>query len=212
VFGPVSWSSETDRRRPLRHRHRSLPYERDLENGAKRGVPDFRGKRIFLLQVLDAIVRISVAEYARDLVFLHAGVVGWRGRGITPPRTELSGQIDPGDGTDRAGAEYYSDDLRHSRQAKPVSILFPRPISMRTRDGKFDTYELDAKHTGSVAEEPPNAVGMVFLTGISAQGTWRPHVLGTGEAILATIRSPFTLKADPQLCLKGLEYGLRQMP
>jgi len=77
---------------------------------------------------------------------------------------------------------------------------------MRTRDGKFDTYALDAKQLGSVAEDHPMPVGMVFLTEYLPRARWRPHVLGTGEAILATNSFAFLCKETHNFA-KGLEYG-----
>ena len=43
------------------------------------------------LRMLEVFVHLYVAERARRRVFVHAGVVGWRGRAILVPGRSLSG-------------------------------------------------------------------------------------------------------------------------
>src|SRR5688572_14708659 len=41
---------------------------------------------------LDSAIHVAVAERATEWVFVHAGVVGWRGRAIVLPGASLSGK------------------------------------------------------------------------------------------------------------------------
>jgi len=63
-----------------------------------------------LYQILESDLRLHVAEGARSRVFVHAGVVGWRGGAILLPGRSLAGKSTLVDALIRAGATYYSDE------------------------------------------------------------------------------------------------------
>ena len=42
--------------------------------------------------MLESRIRITIAEFAAEKVFLHAGVVSWKGRAIILPATSFSGK------------------------------------------------------------------------------------------------------------------------
>src|SRR5438477_8050583 len=44
------------------------------------------------LKFFDAVLRATVGEYAPEHVFLHAGVVGWRGKAIVMPADSFKGK------------------------------------------------------------------------------------------------------------------------
>lgn len=74
------------------------------------------GKLLYFHSSLDAVlrwfeadVRIYVAEMRQDLLFVHAGVVGWRGRGIVMPGRDSGGKTTLVRALLEAGASYYSD-------------------------------------------------------------------------------------------------------
>ena len=53
---------------------------------------------------------VHVANYAPDRVFVHAGVVAWRGRALVLPGTSFAGKTTLVAELVRAGAIYYSDE------------------------------------------------------------------------------------------------------
>src|SRR2546423_12614396 len=61
-----------------------------------------------LLEVFQAAVRIHVAEAARNRIFVHAGVVGWRNRAIVISGSSFSGKTELVAALIRAGATYLS--------------------------------------------------------------------------------------------------------
>src|SRR5437867_4831683 len=66
-----------------------------------------------LKDVLDSLeinLRHYVAEYAPNKLFIHAGVVGWRGRAIVIPGQTFTGKSTLVAELVRAGATYYSDE------------------------------------------------------------------------------------------------------
>src|SRR5207248_7654182 len=45
-----------------------------------------------ILETLESDAQLSVAEFARQRLFVHAGVVGWKGRAILLPGRSLAGK------------------------------------------------------------------------------------------------------------------------
>lgn len=67
-------------------------------------------KKEELADALDADLRLFVAEWATDRLFVHAGVVGWQDRALVLPGASMSGKTSLVRALLRAGATYYSDD------------------------------------------------------------------------------------------------------
>ncbi len=70
-------------------------------------------ENVQLQPVLDRIssdLMVYVANNAPDYVFVHAGVVGWRGRALVLPGTSFAGKTTLVAELVRAGAAYYSDE------------------------------------------------------------------------------------------------------
>ena len=63
-----------------------------------------------LLQAWEADARLYVAEHAPRRVFVHAGVVAWKGRAILLPGPSYVGKSTLVMELVRAGAVYYSDE------------------------------------------------------------------------------------------------------
>jgi len=155
------------------------------------------------LKYFEAVVRLSVAEFAPDLVFLHAGAVSWKGKGILLPADSFQGKSTLVSELVQLGAEYYSDDfaiLDHKGLVHP----FPRAISMRMRGGDYKPYEVDPSSIGAVIGDRPVPIGLVFLTKYRARARWQPRILSLGEGVLQTV--PFTLPINraPQRSLQVL--------
>jgi len=62
-----------------------------------------------VFETFESDLRLFVAELATHRVFVHAGVVGWKGQGIVIPGRSYSGKSTLVAELVRAGATYYSD-------------------------------------------------------------------------------------------------------
>lgn len=153
---------------------------------------------------LDDIIRITVAEFSKKMVFLHAGAVGWKGKGVILPAMSHRGKSSLVLELVRAGAQYYSDDFAILDRRGRLNP-FARPISMRSRDGRSSTYEVDAESElgGSIGTSPIE-VGLIMLTEYRSHARWRPRILSTGEGVLATLPFAIPLQRDPAKCLRVL--------
>lgn len=156
-----------------------------------------------LLKFFDTIVRISVGESAKQLVFVHAGVVGWKGRAILMPGDSFTGKSTLVAALVKKGASYYSDDFAILDDKGHVQP-FPRAISMRTNDGAYLPYELSIDKLGGSIGRESIPVALVLFTKYGARKRWDPKFLTPGQAILEFI--PFTLpfSKQPEFSLKVL--------
>jgi len=96
-----------------------------------------RAQRDYLLESLGSAVRIAVAEYAVGRVFIHAGVVGWKGRAIIIPARSFKGKSTLTAELVRRGALYYSDEyavLDDKARVHP----FPKLLSLRGIKNDYD--------------------------------------------------------------------------
>jgi hypothetical protein len=86
-----------------------------------------------VLRALESHRHLYVGECASNRVFVHAGVVGWRGRAILLPGASRSGKSTLVAALLRAGARYYSDEYA---VLDPLGLVHPfaRPLSIRSVD------------------------------------------------------------------------------
>ena len=82
-----------------------------------------------LFEPLESDLQMFVAEWARRRVFVHAGVVGWRGQAIVIPGMSFSGKSTLVAALVRAGATYYSDEYAVF-DARGRVHPFPTPLTL----------------------------------------------------------------------------------
>ena len=136
----------------------------------------------------DSILRVAIGEYAVDRVFLHAGVVGWKGKAIVMPADSFQGKSTLVSELVKLGAEYYSDEFA-ILDADGLVHPFARRIGRRTED--FQAYELTVEDLGGKYGKHPVPVGLVLLTSYEPDAQWNPEILTPGNGLLKII--PYTL-------------------
>jgi len=105
-------------------------------------------------------LRIFVAELARHRVFVHAGVVGWKGQGIVIPGRSYSGKSTLVAELVRAGATYYSDEYAVLDTRGRVHP-FIKPLELR-EEGEFSQTKISAAELGGQSGTKPLPVGSGF--------------------------------------------------
>jgi hypothetical protein len=137
-----------------------------------------------------------VAILAPARVFVHAGVVAWRGRAIVLPGRALAGKSTLVAALVRAGATYYSDEWA-VLDARGRVHPYPRPLSIRaTRPGVPDAL-VPVESIGGRAGRQPLPVGLVVMTRFRPGAKWRPKPLSRGEGALALIEHSVQTHRDP---------------
>src|SRR5262245_28549944 len=99
------------------------------------------------LEQIETELRKLVADLSKREIFVHAGVVEWRGRAIIIPGKTLSGKSSITAAFVRAGARYFSDEfalIDANGRVRP----YPKPLSLRLNG-----------HTAKAVETPVEALG-----------------------------------------------------
>src|SRR3954468_6572855 len=140
-----------------------------------------------VLETLELDLQLHVAEVASSRVFVHAGVVGWRGQAIVLPGRSYAGKSTLVAALVQAGATYYSDEFavlddrgRVHPYARPL-VLRPRPDEPADRVSKEPLPVRAGKR--------PLPVRLVALTHYERGALWQPKPLTPGEAMLAMMES-----------------------
>ena len=155
-----------------------------------------------VFESFESDLQLYVAERAPRRVFVHAGVVGWRGRAIVIPGRSLSGKTTLVAELVRAGAEYYSDEYAVLDAAGRVHP-YPRPLAVREGDGLGQTRRRAEEFGGSVGRAPL-PVGLVVVCRYARGARWRPRRLTPGEGVLEMFANTVCARRRPARSLDAL--------
>ncbi|MFQ5704245.1 MAG: hypothetical protein ACE5HT_09505 [Gemmatimonadales bacterium] len=151
------------------------------------------------LETLESDLQLYVAETARRRVFVHAGVVRWRGHAIVIPGRAFSGKSTLVMELIEAGATYYSDEYAVCDRQGRVHP-YPKPPSLRSNGGVARP-----KGVAPRAGVKPIPVGVVLLTSYRPGARWRPRVLSQGRAVLEILRQTVSARMDPGVAIDTLQ-------
>lgn len=159
------------------------------------------------LRILELDLQVRVAQRAPGLVFVHAGVVGWRGRAIVVPGRSRSGKSSLVAALVRAGATYLSDEFA------PVDArgrVHPYPVALGMRQpGSAAALRCPADALGPPGTEPLRP-GLVVLTRYASGSSWRPRELTAGRAALEMLRHTVPARQRPAGALRSLSRAVRR--
>ena len=157
---------------------------------------------------LESDLRLFVGEYARHRVFVHAGVVGWKGNAIVIPGRSYSGKSTLVAALVRAGATYYSDEYAVF-DAKGLVHPFAKPLEIRA-EGEFTQARVAVSELGGKSGKKPLPVGLVLMTGYKRGATWRPRKLSAGKGVLEMLFNTVSARRSPEKALSTLRQVTRQ--
>ena len=192
----------------------------DNDGGARRGLRRFKllyANHVLLARTEDAEelferfesdLQLAVAEGARRRVFVHAGVVGWRGRGILVPGRSFTGKTTLTAELVRAGATYYSDEFAVLDSEGRVHP-YAKPLSVR-EGGTHRQRKVSVEEFGGSRATKPLHVGLVVVSEFheGARG-WRPRTLTLGQGSLALLANTIPARRRPAEVLATLERVVR---
>lgn len=157
------------------------------------------------LGALRSSLHFAVALRAQPYLFVHAGVVGWRGRAIVLPGRSASGKSTLVAALVRAGATYYSDEYAVFDEQGRVHP-YPKPLTLRGANGSGILPE-DAAFSAP-GESEPLPVGLVVVTSYRSEARWRPRILSPGQAALALFDNTVAARARPDVALATFKHAL----
>ena len=147
------------------------------------------------LKLLETDLQLYVAEAAPRRIFVHAGVVRWRGRAILIPGRSLSGKSTLVNELIKAGATYYSDEYAVC-DARGRVHPYPKPLALR-KEGDVLPKPVRA---GTMPGRPvvkPLPVGLVVLTSYRSGARWRPRRLSHGRAVIELLNHTIPARMEP---------------
>lgn len=155
-----------------------------------------------LVDQFESHVQLTVAEYAPRRVFVHAGVVEWKGKAILIPGLSFSGKSTLVAELLRAGATYYSDEYAVIDRNGCVHP-YARKLRMRSADA-VGVKRMPAKDFGAETGSKSLPIGLVITTRFKDGARWRPRELTRGKAVLELLANTVSARSQPQMALSFL--------
>jgi hypothetical protein len=203
---PPLWKAAAS---PVVDRMFSLRIERSTHALFENGDLAVRSRRPrVVFESFETRLKIYVAEMARRRVFVHAGVVGWRGKAILIPGRSMSGKTSLVKELVCAGATYYSDEyavLDSQGRAHP----YPQPLALRDRRS-FKQKNRPVEDFGGVVGTRPLPVGMVIVSRYKPGARWRPGALSAGQAVLELLANTVPARRKPEVVIPTLQQAVRE--
>ncbi len=157
-----------------------------------------------VFETFESDLRLFVAELARRRVFVHAGVVGWRGKAIVVPGRSFSGKTSLVAELVRAGATYYSDEYAVFDSRGRVHP-FPKPLEIREA-GEVRQSKITVETLGGQTGTRPLPVGLVVMTQFKEGARWRPRKLSSGKGVLELLSNTVSARREPEKALVALQH------
>ncbi|MBB6147449.1 hypothetical protein HNQ77_005447 [Silvibacterium bohemicum] len=155
-------------------------------------------------RTLESRVHQYVAANAQQFVFVHAGVVSWKGKAVLLPGRSRSGKSTMVMGLVNAGATYYSDEYAVI-DALGYVHAFQRPLRLRPDVARTGYFEGNWAYNDSLLPLP---VGLVLCTKFDQTGVWQPRLLTEGETLLALLQNTVAVRQQAELSIHALKNAV----
>lgn len=162
------------------------------------------------LEAFESDLQLYVAEEAHRRVFIHAGVVGWRGQAILIPGRSYTGKTTLVAELLRRGATYYSDEYAVMDGRGRVHP-YARPLQIREGETAKQT-KYDVEEFGGRAGRRPLPVGLVVVSRYKRAARWRPRSLSTGQGVLELLANTVSARRKPAAVLAALHQAVLAAP
>lgn len=151
-------------------------------------------------------IRLTIAEFARDTVFLHAGVIGWKGRAVIIPASSFAGKTTLVAELIKNGALYYSDEYAVLDE-RGLVYPYPKMLSVRGLTDDYKQTDLTAESFGAKTGDAPLPVGMILICRFdtnAADADFEPEILTSGQGMIEVLAHSISIRHNPKLVLKVL--------
>lgn len=176
-------------------------FYRNIERNVCEGDTDHSLRR------LETSIRLTIAEFAPNLVFVHAGVVAIGNAGVIIPGSSNTGKTTLTAALVRAGAIYYSDEYAIFDENGWIHP-FPKPLSIREPWAFGMQVDYAVETLGGRAGTEPVRAKMIVVTEYEAEKTWQPVELSAGEGILELLAHTVSARSNPRQALNILPRGV----
>ncbi len=155
---------------------------------------------------LESDMHFRVALAARDFLFVHAGVVQWKGRAVVIPGRTETGKSSLVMALVNAGGEYFSDEYAVlDREGRVHS--YPKPLSQR-RDGRAPRLHT-SEALGGRQEAPAVPMGLTVITRFRDGAAWNPRRVTQAKAMVALFDNTVVARSRPEFALTVLAKAVK---
>ena len=157
-------------------------------------------------RAVESWAQLTVATLAKELIFVHAGVVGWKDRAIVVPGRSLSGKSTLVLSFVRRGADYYSDEYAIFDSEGRVHPYWRAPKLRAVSEQKVASRLLG----GAFSAVPPKPIplGWVLISRYETGSRWYPRRLSCGKTLLGLLDNTVPLRCRPEQSVKVLARAI----
>jgi len=176
----------------------------------KNGEMIFRGEmRKFSVDSVASRIRLTVAEFAVGRVFIHSGVVSWKGKAIIIPAKSMSGKTTLTAALIKRGALYYSDEYAILDKEGFVHP-FPKTLSIRGIIDEYRQVEHTVEAVGGKAATEKTRIGMFLISAYKPNARWNPKILSPAKGILEILKHTVPIRTNPDYTFRVLKQAVSQ--
>jgi hypothetical protein len=159
------------------------------------------------LMLLDSQLRLHVGVKAPDMIFIHAGVVAYRGRAIVMPGKSFAGKTALVAALVDRGATYYSDEFAVI-DMRGLTHPYAKALSLR-EPGRKDWMQTDhsMESLGWTAGSEALPIGAIVVTSYRRGAEWRPRRLSSGEGAMALLANAVPARDRPAQVMRALSHA-----
>jgi hypothetical protein len=161
-----------------------------------------------LLAHLEYEISAYLAQWARNRIFLHAGVIGWKGKALLLPGISGAGKSSLVTALLRAGATYYSDEFA---LIDASGYVHPYARRLSLRDGGVHR-RCGPECFGAERGYAPLPIGLVALLRYDPRGTGQLTPMPAGRAAMALLDHAIAIQQDPDAALLMAERLVANTP
>lgn len=156
------------------------------------------------LDLLQCYMQEIVALRARNLVLVHAAVVGWKGVAVLLPGASGSGKTTLAMALVEQGAAYYSDDLALLDESGRVHPYLRVP-RLRNSIGQGTAKHLTGLIFAGEIRPEPVPVALVVLSEYTETASGRRQDLLDRDTFFGLLRNTVAVRSRPELALRVLK-------
>ncbi len=155
---------------------------------------------------LESDMHFRVAVAARDFLFVHAGVVQWKGQAVVVPGRTETGKSSLVMALVNAGGEYFSDEYAVLDREGRVHA-YPKPLSQRREGGPPQLHTAEA--LGGQQEAPAVPMGLTVITRFRDGAAWNPRRITQAQAMVALFDNTVVARNRPEFALAVLAKAVK---
>jgi hypothetical protein len=159
---------------------------------------------------LQESVEAWVTALASRKIFVHAGVVTYRGKALLLPGRTHTGKTTLVMELVKAGATYFSDEFAVLDDEGRVHP-YPRPLSIRSNGGPA-LDEVRVESIGGRVGKRSVPVGLVVMTYYKEGSRWNPHPISAGKGALELLNNTIPAQVSPEAVMNKLQQVVLRAP